>query len=33
MKKCNFQNFKILMGSTDKKSVEKLAKMFLTKMN
>ena len=31
MKKCNFQNFKILMGSTYKKSIEKLTKLFLTK--
>ena len=31
MKKYNFQNFKIFMGSTYKKSIEKLTKLFLTK--
>ena len=31
MKKCSFQNFKIFMGSTDKRSIEKLTKIFLTK--
>ena len=31
MKKCNFQNFKIVMSSTNKKSIEKLTKIFLTK--
>ena len=31
IKKCNFQNFKIFMGSTQKKSIEKLTKLFVTK--
>ena len=30
MKKCYFQNFKIFMGSPDKKSIDKL---FLTKIS
>ena len=29
--KNNFQNFKIVMSSTNKKSIEKLTKIFLTK--
>ena len=32
-KKCNFENFKIFIGSTGKKSIEKLTKIFVTKMN
>ena len=33
MKKCNIKSFKIFMGSTDKKSIEKLTKLFQTKMS
>ena len=31
MKKCYFQNFKIFTDSTDKNSIERLTKVFLTK--